>query len=280
MRIKWLDLKAFGPFSGHRLDFSSETPGLHIVYGPNEAGKSSSLRALQALLFGFPQRSGDNFLHPYDQLLVGGCLQMDNGRQLIFYRRKRHKNSLFDQHDNPLDPALLTPFLHGLEQDTFATLYGINHETLVRGGQGILDQQGEIGQALFAAGTGLASLKGIVDDLEKEGDELFRPRGTSQAIATALNEYREIQDRLKDVTLSGREWQEHRRTLREAEEELAEINARRSRVNREKNQLERLKRALPYLAERRILLRNLAEMGAVVELPEAFAGRRKSLEQR
>ena len=280
MRIKWLDLKAFGPFSGHRLDFSSETPGLHIVYGPNEAGKSSSLRALQALLFGFPQRSGDNFLHPYDQLLVGGCLQMDNGRQLIFYRRKRHKNSLFDQHDNPLDPALLTPFLHGLEQDTFATLYGINHETLVRGGQGILDQQGEIGQALFAAGTGLASLKGIVDDLEKEGDELFRPRGTSQAIATALNEYREIQDRLKDVTLSGREWQEHRRTLREAEEELAEINARRSRVNREKNQLERLKRALPYLAERRILLRNLAEMGAVVELPEDFAGRRKSLEQR
>ncbi|NLC71707.1 MAG: AAA family ATPase [Desulfuromonadaceae bacterium] len=280
MRIKWLELKAFGPFSGRILDFSSELPGLHVVYGPNEAGKSSSLRALQALFFGFPARSGDNFLHPYDQLLVGGCLQGNDGSNLTFYRRKRNKNSLFDQHGNPLDGALLIPFLHGLEADLFTTLYGIDHETLVRGGQGILDQQGEVGQALFAAGSGLASLKGILDDLEREGDELFRPRGSSQSISMALNEYKEIQENIKQVTLSSREWQEHRRTLDEAEEKQEQLNALRTRLGREKNQLERLKRALPYLGERRILVEKLAEMGAVLPLPLDFAERRKNLEQR
>lgn len=278
MKIKRLELQAFGPFSGRHLDFSSELPGLHVVYGPNEAGKSSSMRALQALFFGF-EPSGDNFLHSYAQFLVGGCLQGSDGRELTFYRRKKNKNSLFDQHDNPLDDGVLAPFLHGLEQDTFTTLYGIDHATLVRGGQGILDQQGEVGQALFAAGTGLASLKSIVDELEAEGSNLFRPRGSSQAIGVALAQYKELQAQLKQLTLSSRDWQDHQRALDEAGEKLDGANDLRGKLNREKRQLERLKQALPYLGQRRRLLEKLAELGEVVELPADFGERRGQLEQ-
>jgi len=279
MRIKRLELKAFGPFTDRTLDFSSDLPGLHVVYGPNEAGKSSSLRALQALFFGFPARTGDDFLHPYQQLLVGGCLQGSDGRELAFSRRKKSKNSLFDQHDNPLDPAALTPFLHGIDQDLFTTLYGIDHETLVRGGQGILDQQGEVGQALFAAGTGLASLKSIVDELEGEGDSLFKPRGSIQAISVALAEYKDLQGKIKQVTLSSREWQDHQRALDEAEKKLKIANELRVQLNREKRQLERLKQALPNLGQRRILQEKLADLGEVIKLPSDFGESRKALEQ-
>lgn len=280
MRIKRLELKAFGPFSDRTLDFSSELPGLHIVYGPNEAGKSSSMRALQALFFGFPLRSRDNFIHPYDHLLVGGCLEGSDGRELIFYRRKKNKNSLFDPQDNQLEPAVLTPFLHGLDQDLFTTLYGIDHETLVRGGQGILDQHGEVGQALFAAGTGLASLKGIVDQLELEGENLFKPRGSSQAITLALAQYKELQAKIREATLSSREWQEHQRALDDAEAGLSAANIRRARLNKEKRQLERLRQALPHLGQRTGLLEKLTELGKVVELPPDFGTRRSGLEQR
>ena len=279
MRIKQLLLKAFGPFTDRTLDFSSELPGLHVVYGPNEAGKSSSMRALQALFFGFPARTGDDFIHAYSQLLVGGCLEGSDGRELTFFRRKKSKNSLFDQNDNQLDPAVLTPFLHGLEQDIFTTLYGIDHETLVKGGQGILDQQGEVGQALFAAGTGLASLKSIVDELEGEGDSLFKPRGSSQAISVAMTQYKELQNQIKQVTLSSREWQDHQRALDDAVKKLDDTNALRGRLNREKRQLERLKQALPYLGQRRSLLERLVELGEVVELPSDFGERRRNLEQ-
>lgn len=279
MRIKRLALKAFGPFSDCTLDFSSESPGLHVVYGLNEAGKSSSLRALHALFFGFPVRTADNFLHPNDHLLVGGSLQGEDGQELTFFRRKKSKNSLFDKHDNPLDPAVLTPFLHGLEQDTFNTLYGIDHDALVRGGQGILDQQGEVGQALFAAGTGLASLKSIVDELDGEGDKLFRPRGSSQAISVALTEYRDLQTQIKQLTLLSREWQGHQRTLDEAKKKLENANELRGILNREKRQLERLKQALPYLGQRRTLQGKLAELGDVVELPFDFSDQRRKLTQ-
>ena len=57
MKILVLDLIAYGPFAGARLDLSEGAEGLHILYGPNEAGKSSMLRALDALLFGMETRT-------------------------------------------------------------------------------------------------------------------------------------------------------------------------------------------------------------------------------
>jgi uncharacterized protein YhaN len=279
MRIRRLYLKAFGPFSNCELDFSSDCPGLHIVYGPNEAGKSSCLRALKAFFFGIPTRTGDSFLHPYDQLLVGGCLRREDGRELTFYRRKKKKADLFDQNDDPLDPALLSPFLQGLEPELFESLYGIDHEALVRGGQEILNQKGDVGQAIFAAGAGLTSLKGVLDELEKEADDLFRPRGSTMAINEALSRYRELQGQLKQALLSSREWEDHRRALQEAERDLKEASSLRGEKDREKRCLERLRRALPQLGQRRILLEALAELGEVAALPADFGKRRKALEQ-
>ena len=97
MRIKRLHLKAFGPFTDKTLEFDSKDPGFHIIFGPNEAGKSSSLRALKALLYGFPERTPDNFLHPNDQLLVGGCLESSDGKEIFFQRRKKRKADVIDE---------------------------------------------------------------------------------------------------------------------------------------------------------------------------------------
>ena len=91
MRLKRLDLKAFGPFTDRTLEFDTSASGLHIIFGQNETGKSSSLRALKALLYGFPERTSDNFVHANDQLLVGGCLEGADGRELSFLRRKKRK---------------------------------------------------------------------------------------------------------------------------------------------------------------------------------------------
>ena len=72
MKLLTLDLKAVGPFTGAVLDLSAGEHGLHLVYGPNEAGKTSALRALSYLLFGFPVRSADNFVHPIRPASRGG----------------------------------------------------------------------------------------------------------------------------------------------------------------------------------------------------------------
>ena len=56
MRLKELHLLKYGSFDGQVLRFQSTRPGLHVVFGHNEAGKSTALRALKALLFGIALR--------------------------------------------------------------------------------------------------------------------------------------------------------------------------------------------------------------------------------
>ena len=73
MKIERLYLKAYGVFSDQRLDFAGG-PDFHVIYGPNEAGKSTTLRALIGLLFGIEERTADNFIHPHPQLRVGAVL--------------------------------------------------------------------------------------------------------------------------------------------------------------------------------------------------------------
>ena len=50
MRLLRLDLKAVGPFTGASLDLSAGHHGLHLIYGSNEAGKTSTLRAVALAL--------------------------------------------------------------------------------------------------------------------------------------------------------------------------------------------------------------------------------------
>ena len=83
-----LNLRAVGPFTDVVLDLSEGEQGLHLIYGPNEAGKTSTLRSLSHLLFGFPHLSADNFVHPNDQLRVGGTLRHSDGEELEFIRRR------------------------------------------------------------------------------------------------------------------------------------------------------------------------------------------------
>ncbi len=278
MRIKRLDLRAFGPFTDRLLDFSSDFPGLHIVYGANEAGKSSCLRALNSLFFGIPVRTDDNFIHPYDNLLIGGRLDDEEGREITFFRRKKRKADIFDEYDNPLDQSFIDPFFSGLEREMFEALYGIDHEALVRGGEDILDQKGDVGQAIFAAGAGLTSLHTILDELEGEADALFRPQATKKLINKELIKFRNLQTMMKQYLLTAREWNEHSKTLGKSEKKLSEIKNTLGEKDRERNRLERLKKSLVHLKERKDLTEKLKEIGEVIVLPSDFREQRRKLE--
>ena len=64
MRIAELHLDAFGPFSDRRLALGGASePGLCVIYGPNEAGKSSALRAIRGPALRDPPSVGRQ-LHP------------------------------------------------------------------------------------------------------------------------------------------------------------------------------------------------------------------------
>ena len=143
MKILQIRFLAFGPFTDKILDFQKGHEGLHIVYGPNEAGKTSALRALRQLLYGIPERPSDAFIHPYAKLRIGGKLLKSDGAVLEFVRRKGRGNTLRSRDDATLiDESSLQTFLGGVDSDLFATMFGIDHADLVRGGEEIIQGGG------------------------------------------------------------------------------------------------------------------------------------------
>lgn len=279
MRLKRLDLKAFGPFTDQTLEFNSEEPGFHIIFGPNEAGKSSSLRALKALLYGFSQQTPDNFIHNYDQLLVGGCLENSAGKEIAFHRRKKRIGDIIDEAGNPLDLGVLAPFLHGVEPEIFESLYGIDHDSLVRGGKEILAQKGEVGQALFAAGAGISSLREVIDQLEKEAADLFKSAGQLPEINKAVKRFKELQKEVKAASLSSRDWKNHQKAMENAVAERAGLEKERGYKDKKLHRLDRLKQAVPELASLKSWQDQMSALEKVIPLPPDFVERRQQVSQ-
>ena len=217
MKILRLDLRAFGPFTDVSLDLAAGSQGFHLVYGPNEAGKTSALRALRNLLYGIPGNTSDHFLHEYRSLRIGATLARRDGQQLEIVRRKGNKGTLLPPDEKePLDESVLHSFLGGCDQAQFETMFGIDHAGLVAGGQDIIRGQGDIGHVLFAAGAGISDLRTIRNNLEKQAEDLFSPRGLKPAVNQALTELHKAKKLIRDSQLPSSEWQKHKAALDDA----------------------------------------------------------------
>jgi uncharacterized protein YhaN len=279
MRLARLDLRAFGPFTNVSLDFSGGAPGgLHVIYGPNEAGKSSALRAVRDLLYGFEHRTPDAHLHATDELCVGGMLEGTEGA-LYVQRVKRRKDSLFDASGAPLDEALVKRLLGGIDRDTFARSFGLGHAELEAQGERMLRGEASVGETLFDAGTGGVDVRHLISTLEAEQDKLYRPR-SKQEVTRLLDQYAEARRRSQELWLLPETFQKQTDELEAARSELARAVERIGSLRTEQHRLRDLKKALPALERRAECLREIAELGHVVSIPEATSERRERAEGR
>lgn len=275
MKILELWLQAFGPFTDVTLDFSGGREGLHVVLGPNEAGKSSALRAVRQALFGFPSQSPDDFLHSYARLRVGMRLRDREGREMAFVRRKGNKNTLLAEDGaTPLPDDALGRILEGMSEAEFTRRFALDHDELVAGGKAILDGVGELGQLLFQAGGGLKDLFEVQRRLDREIEALFKPNALKPRINAALAELKDAKATVRAGSLPSSEWVEHDAALRKAAIELERVEARLEAARAERRRLERIADALPVLARRRQAREELEAMGPVVLLPDDFGDRR------
>ncbi len=188
MLLERLDLKAFGRFTDISLELNSGSRNFHLIYGPNEAGKSTSLRAVTSLLFGMEANTNDCFLHRPADIRVGGVLlNPDTGERLECVRRRGRKQTLRDADDrDPISSEQMNQFLGGVGRETFETRFGLSYEALVAGGQAIAKGGGDLGEILFAAGAGVGQLRKLQDDFEDAASGLFAPRSSKATINAVL----------------------------------------------------------------------------------------------
>lgn len=269
MRFRSIDFRCFGPFEEMRLDFP-EARGLQIVHGPNEAGKSSSLRGLMALLFGFP-KSGDEFRFKYQQFRVHAVLEGPTGTVLECVRRKGNKDTLRAADDKTvLSEQVMTELLGGMDESRYQQLFGLDAQRLVTGGHDIASGHGELGEALFAAGAGMRGLRQAADRFEAQRRKLFVPNGKSQRIPELLRTLDEHRKRERNTVLPPEIFAAAETEAASLADRARALAAQRDQTRARSRLLERFRAALPSIDALRLAREALAPIASAPLLSAEF----------
>ena len=248
MRLRSLDLERYGSFTSKRLTFRTDA-SLHVVYGPNEAGKSTCLSAIADLLFGFEKSTTFGFLHDSKDLRIGATVVREDGAPLTFRRRKGYKRTLIDAHDKELADDVLVPFLGGISRQVFLRAFGLNAATLRASAKELGDSDGDLASALFTAASGLRGFSDFRAELEADAAKLFAPRARDRRLHQVLAQYEAARKTIKDKELRSSDYKTILSDIASAEARLREIGELKVNGIAELARIKRLKAAHPLIRQ-------------------------------
>lgn len=273
MRLQSLELIRYGRFTDRSLNFPPSHCDFHLIVGPNEAGKSTLRRAVAELLFGMPLRSEMDFVHPLAELRLGAVIESAGVAPLAFHRARGRK-SLRRPDDSPLPDTALADHLGSSSQGLFERMFCLDLPGLLQGGQSILDASDDMGQLLFQSAAGLADLGRLRDALAQEADGLYAPRRSEKrAFYLALDQVEAARRTLRECTVNTRVWSAAVAEVERLEAAAAQADGRWRQLATQRQQLERLRRIAPRVAQWQELQEQLAALGPTLPLPADAAQR-------
>lgn len=269
MRFCSLSLERYGIFKDCQLNFRSGIPDLHVIYGANEAGKTTLLAAVSDLLFGFPPRSPYNFLFHYTLLRVGAVLE-DGGRTFDCRRKKGTSGTLVDAQDRVIEDAPLLTMLKGQTRETFGLSFSLDQDALRAGGRAMVEARNDLGRTLFAAGSGLTGISDELKKLESEADTIWGPQAAARRSFTqAQRELTEGMKIVRDAALKPKAWSDAKVAKERTFATLEKTRQERDELQAELRSVERIRRLAPLVRRRKEQLEDLKSRGETVDLGKA-----------
>lgn len=273
MRLNRLDLSRYGKFTDKQLDFGAPRSGkadFHLVYGPNEAGKSTLFSAYLDLLFGIEPQSAYDFLHPYSTMRIGGNVAIGSEDQEIV-RLKRRQGSLVGPDDRILPETLFAPVLGAMDRQAYRMMFSLDDDSIERGGEGILKSEGELGALLFSANSGLSDIGQALERLKAEADAFFRPQARKHDLAARKAEIEALREERKALDVAARDYGVLTRELAASTERYEAAQLARAQTDTAIKALERRLAAMPHLSRLREIRARLAEFDGGEAPPKEWA---------
>ena len=269
MRFRQIELIRYGGFADRLLDFG-EGAGegdLHLIVGPNEAGKSTTLHAIGDFLFGIAGQTAQGWRFGYGDLRIRGLIEAE-GRTIEAVRRKGNKDTLLHPATGAALPGdVLAPLLAGVDRTAFERMFGLDHQRLRDGGEAILRGRDDAAQITLEAGTGIAGIGQVLDTLTGEAAELFKPSASKPVVNKLMAERAEALKRVREASIGERDWGEEKQRRAAAEERRAALLAENDSLTREETRLDRIRRARAPLSRRASAEAALAALGPMPDLP-------------
>ncbi|NQY31994.1 MAG: AAA family ATPase [Coraliomargarita sp.] len=250
MRLERLSIDFFGHFTGKVLDFgkAGQASDFHVIYGSNEAGKTTTMEAYLRLLYGFPHREPYGFQHKRHNLRVSGLLDI-GGETRLFTRLPSRSANLRGEADTALPETAIASHLGGLSLDDYRSLLCLDDDTIEKGGEDIASARGDIGRLLFSAAAGVADLNAVLEQARAEASKLYKKRASTTRVAELKRELAEVETNIRILDVSAHAWRKLKDALQAAEDEEAQARRARDELRAKQGRIAALRRALPNLGE-------------------------------
>ncbi|BCC45619.1 hypothetical protein BCJMU02_0928 [Bacillus cereus] len=249
MRMEKLHIYGYGKLENVEMDLSMLT----VLYGENEAGKSTIRSFMKSILFGFPTR-GQRRYEPKEGGKYGGAMTVQTekyGRLKIERLPKTAAGevTVYFEDGKTGGEEILHDILSGMNESLFESVFSFDMHGLQN-----IHQLGEadIGNYLFSASAvGSDALLQLDKKLEKEMDQRFKPSGRKPEINVSLQEMKKLEEKMKEWQGKIGTYEKQVEQLKESEEKLASVRVEKENAEKRKQDYETLAALEPLVIEKR-----------------------------
>ena len=191
MKLLKAEITEFGKYRQFSFDF---TAGNQLIFGANEAGKSTLYHFIKAMLFGFPKKQKRKRDYETNHAYYGGALEIEIDSEVLRIERMKHLNkgkATVIIGDEIFPESYLQKRLAPLDSQLFEQVFTFDQEQLQQITQ--LDEK-HLQSALLSLGiTGSQQLFLQAEQEEKERNKIFTSRGRVLPLNQKLAEYQALQ---------------------------------------------------------------------------------------
>ncbi|MGC7946065.1 AAA family ATPase [Bacillus sp. II_CA] len=249
MRMEKLHIYGYGKLENVEMDLSMLT----VLYGENEAGKSTIRSFMKSILFGFPTR-GQRRYEPKEGGKYGGAItvQTEKYGRLKIERLPKTANgevTVYFEDGKTGGEEILHDILTGMNESLFESVFSFDMHGLQN-----IHQLGEadIGNYLFSASAvGSDALLQLDKKLEKEMDQRFKPSGRKPEINVSLQEIKKLEEKMKEWQGKIGTYEKQVEQLKESEEKLSSVRTEKESAEKRKQDYEILAALEPLVIEKR-----------------------------
>lgn len=221
MKLLKAEITEFGKYRQFSFDF---TAGNQLIFGANEAGKSTLYHFIKAMLFGFPKKQKRKRDYETNHAYYGGALEIEIDGEVLRIERMKHLNkgkATVIIGDEIFPESYLQKRLAPLDSQLFEQVFTFDQEQLQQITQ--LDEK-HLQSALLSLGiTGSQQLFLQAEQEEKERNKIFTSRGRVLPLNQKLAEYQALQaniytlaEKQKELAAQSQQLQ----TLKNAQKDL------------------------------------------------------------
>lgn len=278
MKVKDIQIDGFGVWTGLSVDSLPE--GMTLFYGPNEAGKTTLMQFVRAMLYGFTDDRREKYLPPVHGGTPGGAIRVTGPGGGYEIRRRSQLTDTGSTgqlsvtgHDGlSQGQHRLSSLLGQIDESIFTNVFAIGMRELQE--LSSLDDTAAADE-LYKLSSGLdrVSLVDVLRSLREGREDLIGDQATAADAETAklhslINKRELLRDEVQQLTRGGRRWSELASQRRSQDQEIAQLVDRISGWEREARCVEIASNIFEKWQERDLLSESMEEMEEDALLPE------------